>query len=172
MIRRRLHPLVWFLTIAALMVQSALPVAALAEVNMRCTGLSAIAKPCATVVMFTPARTAMSNSYSAMPCAASQGICPMTSAGKFHRGAMAHSVRQRTSLKCAFSAKPLTTINPAVAPASQRWLLHTAPAMAPPAASPVIANDCSSKLQQSYTSSFVPHLYLTHSHGLRAPPIS
>ena len=173
-VKRRLYNLAWFLA-ALVIVQSLAPMAGLAEVSVRCAGAPASSAPCMRGIIAGAATTAPLTRCADLRCCRS-----MATLMKTCRMAMEHpagdtpspppALTRLAGPQCLISIKPLSTSQPAIARNAHRWLLHSAPAQAPPcfaAVLPVPTCRASVPLPPSCP---LPSRVLVTSHGLRAPP--
>ena len=170
----RLHNLVCLFVAVAVLVQAVVPMAALADVSVRCAGASASAKPCVHEVMFAASQKSMAARFSAMPCCRNMAMCHMSSCMK--RSTLSPTARGHltfaSSPKCIVTIKPISATNSSLSSAKYRWLYRSTPSLAPPAAPAIAEHPASVSFPLHYSPPDLAPQYSTHSHGLRAPPCS
>ncbi len=170
--RQRPYKLIWLLLALLFAGQSLLPLAALAEISVRCVGAPASSKPCARMVVSPADRQTIASRLSVMPCCRNMVSCRSMAVGCDHNtGVVSRVASVLTAPKCLLTVNPLGTTSAVSVPSLHRWLLHSAPALAPPAARPVAVSLPRVSISPLRPASFSlsPRL-LTASHGLRAPP--
>jgi len=170
--QRRPYKLIWLVLALLFAGQSLLPVAALAEISVRCVGAPASSEPCARMVVSLAGRQTIASRLSIMPCCRNMVSCRSMAMGcDRNAGVVPRVAAVLAAPKCLITVSPLSTTSTAAVPNVHRWLLHSAPALAPPAVGPVAVGLHYSTvfplLPASF--SFSPRL-LSASHGLRAPP--
>ena len=172
--RVRLHNLICLLVAVAVLLQAVVPMAALADVSVRCAGFATASKPCAHAFVFALNPANITARVCRMPCCHDMPMCRMACCTKWHASTPA-SFRHMTvgaSRKCIVTIKPVGTANSTLTPIKHRWLLRSSPSLAPPT-TPTVAETVANALPLRYYSP--PELsppYLSDSHGLRAPPCS
>jgi len=172
--QRRRHSFLGRLLALLLMAQSLLPVTALASVKVRCVGAPLSAKPCVQALV------PVSDTASAQTMRAGMACCRTMMACRSMMGHQAMPVAAPgdpaphravfSALSCLVSVTPVCTKQAAVVPHSQQWLLHSAPAQAPPVTNLVPLALSRLSAIPSQRSFSLPPLFITHAHGLRAPP--
>lgn len=166
------NKLIWFLLALLFAGQSLLPVAALAEISVRCIGAPASAAPCAHGTFALIDTASITKHFSALACCRTMVNCPTMAAGGFsHTSVPVSRGSAMSPPKCLVSINLLNARPTAPSLQVHRWLLLTSPALAPPAARPAsIAVSTPSSIQFSTVPFHLPPSVLTHAHGLRAPP--
>ena len=156
-------------------VASCIPLPGLAEAQMRCPGASLRSVPCARAELPAAGLTERQVYGRLMSCCRSmRGGCAM-----MQDCPMRQSSRNTASHRSALSARRcLVSIRISTAPKTlvairTRWLLATAPALAPPVTAQALALPARASRRALWTYSPVlsPHA-APHLHGLRAPPIA
>lgn len=172
--RIHLHNLICFLVAVAVLLQAVVPMASLADVSVRCAGSAPTSKPCAHALVFAPNPTNVPTRICQMPCCHEMPMCKMACCMKRHASAP-DSFRQTTvgaSPRCIVTIKPLGAANSNLTPIKHRWLLRSAPSLAPPA-TPAVADLLADALPlHHYSPPELSPPYSSNSHGLRAPPCS
>ncbi len=156
---RRTNNLLWLFVALAFGAQSLLPAAAFAEVSMRCVGASL---PCAHAVISPATESAMTG----MACCHSVATCPPS--------AQPHSICGVSIMPgCQITVSPLGATGAANVPGAHRWLLHTSPALAPPALFATFVVYIGGTVPPSAPADLcLPSRHLNDLHGLRAPPVA
>jgi len=159
--------------------QSLLPLAAFAEVSVRCVGAPASSKPCAQGVFAVPGRADIAKRFEVLPCCRHMTGCPtmarclQTAAAANLRGSAA-ALPARAFFwfapKCLVSIRLLNTKPASLASQSPRRLFQSSPALAPPVlpTAPVALIIAITAFIPNTIN--LPASLSTHSHGLRAPP--
>jgi len=176
-VKRRIYNLIWLWAVLCIMLQSALPVVALAQVSVRCVGVPVSAAPCMTAVMPISAAKPMQREMAGMACCRNKAslmqACHAAMTDRHTVLAFHNGVNTRVSAPtCIISIKPLTSPAPAGKTSIHRWLLDTVPALAPPACNYTISYPAEVS-QAAFDRSAIPLFPNPHSasHGLRAPPV-
>lgn len=172
--RVRLHNLVCLFVAASVLFQAVVPMAALADVSVRCAGSPTTSKPCAHALVFAPNPSNITKRVCQMSCCRTMAMCHMACCMKRHAvaGASALSTKTTASPICIVTIKPLGMASSTLTPTKYRWLFGSAPSLAPPT-TPHVADSFTNSLPPRYYSP--PELsppHLSDSHGLRAPPCS
>ncbi len=173
-LRRRCYRNLWLLTALFLLAQALSPMAALAEVSVRCLGASS-PMPCARAVLPVADGVSATLHTAEMSCCRTMPHCRMRPAlmsACVHASPVPSSRVTVSAPECLVSITPLTVRDTAcVTPAGHHWLLHAAPALAPPAlASLSVPLAVASLFAFPLPFDSPPPALPITSHGLRAPP--
>lgn len=163
----------WLLLALLFAGQSLLPVAALAQVSMRCVGALASSTPCAQGTFVTTDSAAITKRFARLACCRTMPNCPPMAAPASVGQTAAVPARgfALVAPNCLVSVSLLNTKPAALGPQAKRWLLLSAPALAPPAIHPApVALTAPAAVVFAEASFRLPPSVSTHSHGLRAPP--
>lgn len=172
--RRYLHKVILALLSLLVLGQSLLPVAALAEVSVRCNGASKSSKPCAQATLIAADVATIDRYLSGLACCKDMvGCSAMMASGQGHspQNALSTHSNVESAARCLVSINLLNTKPATLGPQANRWLLRSFPSLAPPAlhlapsaACVLVPNHCSSAAFALLPSATV------RSHGLRGPP--
>lgn len=171
--RRRTYKPVWLLLALLFAGQSLLPVAALAQVSMRCVGAPASSAPCAQATVVATDSAAITKPFSRLACCRTMPNCPGMAAPASVSQAVSRPVRgfSLVASNCLVSVSLFNTKPATLGPQAQRWLLLSAPVLAPPAVHAVsVVLDAPPAVVFPEASFRLPPSISTHAHGLRAPP--
>ena len=165
--RKRRFQLVWLATAVLFAIQSLTPVAAMAEVSMRCAGAMASGVPCVRATVLTSGVSGTVARFKAMPCCRNMAGCQKALARQL--SITRSSFTDISSPTCVISVNTLAS-REALTPSMHRWLLQNAPAQAPPTRRAIVAPIETASTKSYFTSNNFPTPFLIRAHGLRAPP--
>ena len=178
--KRRNNILIWLVTVLAIVIQTAVPYSALADVTVRCNGAPASAIPCAHAIVPMNGMADSPTQCPSMVCCRRQAI-PMRACHEkmaMSPGAaqgMTPSASQAISApKCSIAIRPLGTSVPIVSSRIHRWMLDASPSTAPPASGYAIdrlSDDVAAIISRPQSHALAPRRP-SATHGLRAPPAS
>lgn len=170
--QRRHYKPIWLLLALFFTGQSLLPVAAFAQVSVRCVGAPASSAPCAQGTFATANAAAISEHFATVACCRMMAHCSMLAAGNCAQSPVP-GTSSLSATKCVVSVNLLNTKPATLGLQAHRWLLWSAPALAPPARAVSLIPAKSSLATLFPTGPFsLPVSVSTHSHGLRAPPVA
>jgi len=170
--QRRPYKLIWLLLALLFAGQSLLPVAALAEISVRCVGAPASSAPCAHGTFALADTAAITKHFAGLACCRMMANCPtMPADGCAPTSAPVSRGFLVSAPKCLVSVSLLNPKATTLSPQAHRWLLLSSPSLAPPAARPVAVTLSAPSAVTFSTAPFhLPPSVSTHAHGLRAPP--
>lgn len=170
--QRRPYKLIWLLLALLFAGQSLLPVAALAEISVRCVGAPASSAPCVHGTFALTDKAAITKHFAGIVCCRMMANCPTMAADGC--GPTTAPVSRGPSVsapKCLVTVNLLNARPTTASLQAQRWLLLSSPSLAPPAVRPAPITLSTPSAVQSSTAPFhLPPSVSTHAHGLRAPP--
>lgn len=162
---------VWLFCALLLLVQSLLPASAVAYVSVRCVGTPAIAPDCAQSLIPVEDTTVAETHLASMSCCrhmdgqGSMSGCP-------HTAGLSPRPFALSAPTCLVTVSPLSTERALSNTSVRQWMLNASPSLAPPAASLVQFPLCTVAPILPVRTFDLPPSQLTHSHGLRAPPVA
>lgn len=169
--QRRRYNFIWLFLALIFMGQSLLPVATLAEISVRCVSAPAASVPCAHMVVSLNDRKTIASRLSRLACCRNMIACRLMASGC--EAKVSAAPRQAFALsapKCLITISSTTAPNAVMMPNGHKWMLHSSPALAPPAIyAAVVLHPAIISSDPHVPFSLSPRL-LTASHGLRAPP--
>ncbi len=170
--RRTSYKPIWLLLALLFAGQLLLPVAALAEISVRCVGAPASSASCAHGTFALADTAAITKHFSGLACCRMMANCPtMATGGCGPTSAPVSHGFSVSAPKCLVTVNLLNARSTPLSPQAHRWLLLSSPSLAPPAIRPAAVIPSASSAVSFSTASFhLPPSVSTHSHGLRAPP--
>lgn len=170
--KRRPYKFIWLLLALLFAGQALLPVAALAEISVRCVGAPASSAPCAHGTFALADTAAINKHFARLACCQMMANCPKMAAGGC--GLISPPVSRGFSMsapQCLVTVNLLNARSTTFSPQAHRWLLLSSPSLAPPVACPAPVTPSEPSAVRFSTASFhLPPSVSTHAHGLRAPP--
>lgn len=167
---RRSQKTIWLFCVLPLLVQSFLPVSAVALVSVRCVGARTDSPPCVQSMIPVGDSAAAGTHLASMPCCRHKG--GQSSTKGCPHAIIDGSFSALSAPTCLVTISPLSAERAVATTSARRWMLNASPCLAPPTVSPNLLLLFNTVLPSPVDIFDLPPNYLTDSNGLRAPPIS
>jgi hypothetical protein len=151
----RQYKWVWLFCALLLVLQSLLPISAMALVSVRCVGSSASTSDCAQSIV-PVADTMGARSY-----LASMSCCP-------HRHSLSPVMSAPT---CLVTVNPMSTERAAAMVSIRQWMLAASPVLVPPVSAHSFVPSVTAAITFPHLAFCLLRSLSIRSHGLRAPPV-